>query len=226
MYKGIIAYNSTMRTILPFEPPNEHACLALYHPQKNTWWLVMGPYNYDDMTPWTKAIRSSGGTLAGHHIAASHVRWPSSWYTLRNSMRAHKDNGFVVAVGALGELSPSGTRWLRSEPTLWWDMHSASVDQLAVIQSCPQRSELVLGALSRQGYLGSKKSTPARNGPSFVEHRWRVAFPQELAFRDHCQALGLGSQDALGLWKSSQMKDDMVVGSQEFGNILNGFDLR
>lgn len=187
----------------------------------------MSTHRFEDRAPWDMAIKATGGILdAHHHVAATYVRNPTSWQTLQNHVREKAQNGFVLVQGSLREVQPGGTRWLRSDPKLWWEMHSASIEQLQVVKESSQGSELILGALAKQGHFGNKTGSPGKRGPSVVEKRWRNAFPAEMAFLDQCQSLGVGPYDALDLWKSSHTKDNVLVESQELGDLLDMTDLR
>ena len=211
---------------IPFEPPNEHACIALYHAPRNAWWLVMSTHAAEQRNPWEHAIRATGGTLDNPYVAASFVRHPHSWPSLQDHVRKQMSNGFTIVDGGFDHIRASGTRWLCSDPSIWWDMHSASIAQLKIIQTSPKGGEMVLEALARQGRLGSKTGTPGRRGPSVVEHRWREMFPEEMAFADQCLSLGIGPYDALNLWKSSHMQANYQIQSQDFSELLSGPDLR
>ena len=176
--------------------------------------------------PWEQSIAATGGTLNNPHIAASFVRQPYSWPTLQDNVRKQIDDGFVIIAGGFEHIHASGTRWLASEPNLWWDMHSASIPQLKVIQACSKPSELILGALARQGHWGNKTGTPGKRGPSVVKNRWNKLFPVEMSFVEHCMSLDIGPYEGLSLWKSSHMQENIQIQSQELSTLLGGPDLR
>ena len=221
---GVMA--APLSTPLPFEPPNEHVCVALFHPEKNAWWLVLCTHHWEERNPWEKAIKDTHGTLVCHHVAASYVRSPGNWAGLLTRVREQMKSGFVVAAGGPEHVQASGTRWLRSDPELWWQMHSASTAQLETIKSCAKGSELLLGALVKQGHFGFKNGTPGHRGPSIVENRWRTIFPNEMAFADQCQSLGVNPYEVLNLWKSAFTKNDVLIESKELGDLLGVPDLR
>lgn len=186
----------------------------------------MGTHRSDDRLPWENAIQDTGGTLCNPYVAASFVKSSYGWTNLQNEFRTQMSNGFTIADGGFEHISTIGTRWLASDPALWWDMQSASISQLKIIQTCSQRSELVLGSLARQGRLGAKKSTSGKHGPSVVEHRWRKMFPDEMAFADQCLSLGIGPAEALTVWKSAHMNENILIDSQDFSELFAVPDLR
>lgn len=191
---------NNMHPSLPFEPPDKSPCMALYHPPKNLWWLVMGCNQDPGLDIWKRAIKASGGALKEHWSMESSLRY-NGWVHLQSSAKTLEKEGFLRVVGNMQEISPAGTRWLERRPASWWSMHSATKEQLAVIQMQPEGSELVLNALARQGYFGLPAAS-GKTGPSVVEHRWKDVFPKEIAFAQQCKALGLSFKDAMVLWKS------------------------
>lgn len=196
----------SMHPSLPFTPPDKSPCMALYHPQQNAWWLVMGCNHDPGLPAWKHAIKTSGGTIKDHWSMESSLAY-TGWKHLQKTARALETEGFLRIVGNLKEISPDGTRWLRSNPKSWWSMHSASKEQLAIIQMQPEGSDLVLTALARQGYFGP--SAPSgKSGPSVVEHRWKEFFPEEVAFAQHCRGLGLTFKDAMVLWANTKLPQD------------------
>lgn len=196
----------SMHPSLPFTPPDKSPCMALYHPQKNVWWLVMGCNDDPGLPTWKHAIKASGGTIKEHWSMESSLRY-NGWVHLQNTARIMEKEGFLRVVGNLQEISPAGTRWLLSRPKSWWSMHSATKGQLAAIQRQPEGSDLVLNALARQGYFGSPAPS-GKSGPSVVEHRWKEFFPEEVAFAQHCRGLGLPFKDAMVLWANTKRPED------------------
>ncbi len=190
-----------MRPILPFEPPNQSPCIALYHPKKNLWWLVLGHYDDPGLPAWKRAIKESGGTLKDYWTMASSIEH-HGWPHIQATARSLEKEGFLRISGSLLEIGPAGTRWLQCYPKCWWSMQSASKEQLQVIRALPDGSEMVLTALARQGHFGTNPSPRGKPGPSVVEHRWKEVFPKEMAFALQCKSLGLPFKDAMLLWKS------------------------
>ena len=207
-----------MRSLLPFEPPNHNPCMALYHPEHNAWWLVMGTYNDAGLPPWKSAIQSSRGTLRDHWDASRSVG--SDWRHLRDKTRTLEKEGYVRVCGSLLELSCSGTRWLKTDPKLWWRMHSANMEQLQIIRALDEGSSMVLQTLASHGFFGAKENSPGRRGPSVVEHRWKKVFPKEMAFAQQCQSLGLNFKDAQALWCNVQQHSE-ALNIMDLGDLLD-----
>lgn len=133
-------------------------------------------------------------------------------------------DGFEVMDGSLLHISPSGTRWLMSDPQLWWHMHSASEGQLQALKTLADPMHFLLGAMDRQGMLKSKhKHSPC--GPSFLRARWETVFPKEMAFATQCQTFGIDYKEAKTLWLDilAQSAQNIHVTSNELSDLFGDF---
>lgn len=213
---------------LPFTPPNNDVCLALYHPVLNRWDLVFSSFDRRPSYQWTEAIRKTHGSYQEAFITGDTIA-RNQWHHYQGLAKKLMASGYLRVQGNLKELGPGGAQWLKTDIKHWWYMQSASVAQLNVLKDHPQGSEVIMKTLYYQGFLGDKAGSHGRRGPSVVKHRWQEIFPDEMAFAANCSGLGIGGIDAIQMWKQTQIgvnTNALCVAPEDFASLLDTTDLR
>ena len=132
---------------------------------------------------WTMWAGSNLGNRLNLKVYEPGIREPVK--RTMDAIKAFRRSGGEIIRGSIGETTPKGTMCLQQEPVfVWFQMTSASVDHLKVLKALGNEGEaLIFRTLRNHGWLaGVSPFKPAYPGPSIVERRWEMVFPELMAW--------------------------------------------